>query len=456
MTFLLALIAILIVVVGAHVVARRDGYFSPPVLLAVSIIFYGIALPLEFAIVGEGAIWVRSGPIPIPAPVSTWIAFLSVVALMAVFLGYLLARGTQTLGIVVTESAQRRISKVLLAVSATCVLLLVFNFRNYLLGSADYQTASLNFQISPLYGLLVRTAYQSYAMAIVARYGFGRARIRSLLLMASPMLLWGVYSNDKDPMVVAGLALGVSMLGRAQGVRRPLIFTVGLLVSLVGLALSTVVFSVYRGLGSVWVPGWIERTGGLLNRVEPAGPFFSLVQELAHPRSPEYGLTVVEGLIMWIPRFVWPDRPLDLAQQFAQTTISGWRPGQGYGYSMLAEGLVNGGVLGVAGVFGLLGALMGGVWRWTGSMHGRDLGILVYAWRGVVVLYICFVSMRGPVSLVITNIVQSIPMIIAASLVLAWPRRSSDSPGPTRAAQSSPPRSKRTESWNRPMPKVTK
>jgi hypothetical protein len=66
---------------------------------------------------------------------------------------------------------------------------------------------------------------------------------------------------------------------------------------------------------------------------------------------------------LWIPKFIWPNRPPDLAEMYAQRTIGDWTPGKGLGYSLLIEGYLNFSYVGVFIQYFVFGFIWGKGWN---------------------------------------------------------------------------------------------
>ena len=171
---------------------------------------------------------------------------------------------------------------------------------------------------------------------LVAMYGHARARfgphgLRDAGAFSAGLLAWGLYSNQKTPLVLAGLVLLGYLLRRYSRLPGSVLAALVLLTP-VSLIVAATSFSIFRGGGSL---DFASRTT-YLTSIEPAGPFLSIVDEVLNkPQSTApgstFGESILNGLIGWVPRALWPQRPLDLAEQFARLSVPDWKPGEGYG-----------------------------------------------------------------------------------------------------------------------------
>lgn len=75
------------------------------------------------------------------------------------------------------------------------------------------------------------------------------------------------------------------------------------------------------------------------------------------------GKTYIDGLSLFIPRILWKDRPLDIAESFARDHVVNWQPGQGMGFGPIAEAYVNFGLYFSFLEFIIFGLLWGVFWR---------------------------------------------------------------------------------------------
>lgn len=93
-----------------------------------------------------------------------------------------------------------------------------------------------------------------------------------------------------------------------------------------------------------------------------------------------WGYSVLTDLLVWVPRLLYPNRPLPTSEQFVETFYPGVRDlGGGYGFFILQEGYW---AFGVAGAFVFMfafGWLLDGLYRVARRFERYDLAVLLYA-----------------------------------------------------------------------------
>jgi hypothetical protein len=195
------------------------------------------------------------------------------------------------------------------------------------------------------------------------------------------------------------------------------------------LAVAAISFSNFRG-GAGFD---LADRSGYLTTIEPAGPFVSIVDETLDRGSsaPDsaFGESIVNGLIGWVPRAVWPQRPLDVAEQFARVRIPDWKPGEGYGYSPFAEAMHQGGLAGIAAYFFLFGLAVAVVRNLLlrRRHRGSAYTIVSECFYHVVFLLLMFTLFRGPLQAFVTTLVQySSALLVALVATALMPRLGRD------------------------------
>ncbi|MBL4789736.1 MAG: hypothetical protein JKY60_12065 [Kordiimonadaceae bacterium] len=129
--------------------------------------------------------------------------------------------------------------------------------------------------------------------------------------------------------------------------------------------------------------------------LDGAGPFVSILHTM--DSRPEYllGSKYINDIYNIIPRFIWPERPITIPEEFAQSIIKDWQPGMGLGYSPYAEAQSNWGPNFIFVHFFMFGAVWFIVWglfaRVFASICGsRDLISRIYYVFGVYLLLLSF------------------------------------------------------------------
>ncbi|WP_107705061.1 hypothetical protein [Nocardioides allogilvus] len=423
--------AVFLVLVALLAAATRsfDHVVSPVTLFGLGLFLYVVAIPMEVTLTGNRNLSLRS-TIVIPQEVVTQVVPLAFVALIAFVVGYLLIVDrtpfTQpTFSRADIAHAQRALG----LCAALSVLVMLVLFGAQLIATRDYTTSYTQRYESPLYAVGLAMMQVLLAMYGFSLARFGRHPFRDAVAFAGLLSMWGLYSNQKTPIVLAGLvALGYL----TTRVRKPSALAVGtsVMVMPVLLAVAAISFSTFRGGGVLQLAG----RSGYLTTIEPAGPFVSIVDEMLDRGSSApasgFGESVIQGLVGWVPRAVWSDRPLDIAEQFARTRIPDWQPGEGYGYSPFAEAVHQGGLAGVAAYFLLLGLVVALLRNLLLRRRhdGSALTIVAESFYHVVVLLLLFTLFRGPLQAFVTTFVQySVALVLALVMTALLPRLLQDS-----------------------------
>lgn len=97
--------------------------------------------------------------------------------------------------------------------------------------------------------------------------------------------------------------------------------------------------------------------------IDPSGPMAVTVAAVKANAPLLWGKSYIDGLSLFVPRFLWANRPLDIAQAFGKATMPNWQPGQGMGFGPIAEGYINFGFWGSGITFIIFGLLWGWTWR---------------------------------------------------------------------------------------------
>ncbi|MEY4902693.1 MAG: O-antigen polysaccharide polymerase Wzy [Bacteroidota bacterium] len=92
-----------------------------------------------------------------------------------------------------------------------------------------------------------------------------------------------------------------------------------------------------------------------------------------------YGTSIINELLVYIPRAIYPDRPLPLSEQFIDVFYPGVREsGGGYGFFCLQEGYWAFGMLGVFLFLFFYGWLLQRMYEWFRARFDSDYIVLMY------------------------------------------------------------------------------
>ncbi|TWO66147.1 oligosaccharide repeat unit polymerase [Caenimonas sedimenti] len=93
-----------------------------------------------------------------------------------------------------------------------------------------------------------------------------------------------------------------------------------------------------------------------------------------------WGYSLVTDLLVWIPRILYPDRPLPTSEMFVEVFYPGVRDiGGGYGFFILQEGYWAFGIFGAFAFMALFGWIVDGIYRLIYRWQGYDLVLFLYA-----------------------------------------------------------------------------
>ncbi|MDA7787457.1 O-antigen polysaccharide polymerase Wzy [bacterium] len=230
-------------------------------------------------------------------------------------------------------------------------------FHSGVLASGTYEG---NVDISagnPSYKYLIELTQFYYVVMISYIFNKNQSIIK-LILFLLPLIYWGVYSSDKNPILLAGIPLVLLLYKLKYFNSSPIINVFLLFLVILIIPLLIMKFSLYRADTTETLYDYL-RSSGLYKSIDARGPMKSLIILLnLDTIDYEYGQTYIKSLFQWIPRSIWKNRPLDLAQEFAIKHVPNWKPGKGYGYSLLAESYLNFGILGSFIQYYLIGYLL--------------------------------------------------------------------------------------------------
>ena len=401
--------------------SKREGYYSTLSVFGISTFVYYIAIPLEARVTGQNWIIVSGRLHTIDEATQTGIVAMAVLAFVGFAVGYRLAwylgsrarlRAPGAL-LPQEEGPSRMPSNLVLLVGTTLGVLLVL-YTPQIRSAGTYFGSYTTTYLNPVFAYGASLfAFVCAALAAWFILQSGRLRMPALLLTFL-VIGWGFYSSNKNPILIGGLGLGALMATPRFSKSR--LLGMSFLVGAILLAMSTPLFSLYRALGNLQLEDLLQAQISF-RYSDPAGPMVSLLHELHSDGELMLGRSYLHATVAWVPRFVWSGRPLDLSQQFAQENIEGWQPGEGMGYSLLAESVRNFGwfgpiiqYIGIGLVWGLVWLAVGVLVRRAGRNHVRALYVTVG-------FYLLVLMHRGPSSGIITSLIQILVPVILMHVV---------------------------------------
>lgn len=412
--FILLELFMLLVFAAGSLVRKFDGYISPITVLGVGMAMYVMAIPLESTYSESPVLWV-AGQIAFTHHEARTAALLAFPAFISVVLGYVLVanRKVSSRHILGDSPELKAVTHTVAMVCAFLFVVLLVRFPSELSASRAYSDSFGQRFTNPVFGAILRNG--SMMTGMLTFLLLLRRKFASAFIVAAFTIFAGFFVNQKSPIVFAALALVMAINPTTFARIRPLRFGAAIVIAPIAMAVSTLAFSVYRGGGDVgWAALRARAAGGFMNRIEPAGPFWSLIVEIREPGAsgPDSrpGESVLGAFIGWIPRAILPDRPVDLSMQFAQANSPRWTPGQGFGYSPMAEGLLQGGPVVMCIYFVFIGAFIAFVRNRLFSLHPKDpaASALWISFYSVGVMYTFFVFFRGPFQALVMALMQGL------------------------------------------------
>lgn len=355
--------------------ARYEGYYSSAFIFSLLAYAYGAGIPIELIMTNEETVAVTSfftlqGITP---DISWMIYIISVLSIPFFCLGYILSgfsalKPANKWYTLYHKSLADNLPLALLGVAVLSLMLITVRYGNVLqAANASYHLSSELQYTNPIAFLLYYLVYTTVAIlgAILgARHG-GWGLIMAFLLWFTGIYM-ALYSHERAPIAFTALSMGYVFFYRTGG--RGWTVTLSALAAMVLLFVVTPIFSMVRSgyfqLNEI-IPQLISGYGLSLRNLDPAGPIYSVVMYIKDSPPLEYGTTYISQIGVMIPKFLWPDRPVDLSEAFAREYMADWMPGMGFGYSPYAEAILNFGPYLAPLHFLIVGLIWGLFWRIT-------------------------------------------------------------------------------------------
>lgn len=438
MTLLLTLLFLLVTQIAIARRARVDGVLSPILVVAFSILFYTVSVPVELWLRGTTLLgFTQQNMVP---EIAEKVLLAALLGFLALYVGYSsLARRSLEVDLVSHAAGVPIARAVTFASAGLGAVLLATLFRSNVVVAQDYlgnvaQTADTGGATG--YFLVNRWTYLSFGMFAFLSIARSSNSFRSVLWLA-PLLGWSVYSNDKDPLLVALMASAGLLFSKLHRRRVPPGASVALamIALIVFVGVGAALYGIARAgntINAATVSAYVSE--GLFTNIDPAGPSATLAVSLAQdPGSGSFAVTI-RGAFSWVPNALLPfEVGEDLGVTFARQYFPNWQPGFGYGYSPLAEGWLAAGYVGVTVIFFFVGVMLGGVRNWLlKPSDSRPQTVVVKTAAYFVVLgYLSFTFMRGSTMSLLSNAATCAVLVLLTAAVASSIARRSEKP-PTR------------------------
>lgn len=388
-------------------IANRRGMLlaDPYVIFSISFLYYQFMIPISMTLLGDYQTYTNGYSVAVTPAIMNQLSFTLFAGFAAFTIGYKIV-GSPLSDRVLRPSAEERRdarndvrSLLLLAGAILLVMLLLYRDELVSLFSGYEAKISIGYTAST-FSWLFKEMILIGAVVLNHIIFRGSRPITTAALAILGFLVLSVASSGKDGMVLAMLS-GVCCAVRVAPRRQWLGLGALLAATFIALLYLVPVYTVYRGGGGIVLDAG-KLAGSDIVYSDALGPFVVLIT-LMYGAVSLPAPSIFLSPFMWIPRAIWPDRPVDMAESFAREFMAGWQAGFGMGYSPVAEGYQRFGLLiGPLVLFltGLIFALLQAGFVRV-SRPGLRLALSV-----TISGYIAFFINRGPMSGVFTQSLQ--------------------------------------------------
>ncbi len=232
------------------------------------------------------------------------------------------------------------------------------------------------------------------------------------------VFLWGLLSGSKDEILIATLAFFITYFV-SNDLKRLLNFSFYSILLFFALPFLLVSFTIFRSGVNIDLEQISTLISyGLFKNTEPAGPLSVLNDIINNTHKTLYGTSYLNSFEILVPKFIWPSRPLDLAEAFARENMNDWEPGFGRGFSLLAEGYLNFNKYGTLIHYIIIGFTWGWVWRFFFMICKQRFYLINLCFYNTYGLYLLATLHRGPHSVIIKNLLLVMLPLFLMSLLL--------------------------------------
>jgi oligosaccharide repeat unit polymerase len=300
----------------------------------------------------------------------------------------------------------------IIAFAVLIIAILTTVFRDALLASTESYEGKISGNYSnSSYAFLLSVALTAFSL--IVNYIVLNSR-RFLLAAAVGVvlcLLLTILTFSKYPLIFAALCTFCA-LHRMKWLPFPVLITGLIIGSVLMTVLFLPMFSEFRATGRLEFSGFSARSVNLMI-AEASSPFSIVHLGFSGYIRPE-GHPLWHSFALWIPRAIWPDRPLDIAEGFAQQVIVNWQAGFGLGFSPFAEAYARVGLYGSFFFMAMVGAIMALLQRGFAALVPPEMRIPATLTIGGIVSVLV---LRGAFSGLITQSLQNWVPIVLMSLI---------------------------------------
>lgn len=386
--------------------SRQEGYYSTVTVFGIGCFIYYIGIPFELYALSieefeKGRIVLSLSTLQL-----SQVIMMGTIAFLAFSLGYYLSSFNP---LKMSHGLRKRFPEIPYSLKLICIVSLIsvlFFFYKNIFAVSTYVAAYGARYNSPTFSLLC--VYVVLYCAVIASSVILRRKNLDKALMAIGLILliisWGIYTSDKNVILLGLLAIAASSSRFIR--KKGLASLVHIIIGCVVLIYLAKVFSLYRGGQNIYTAFSMAIKQFGFRYIDPLGPFAAIQHVLTTSTDLLYGQTYLNIFFLIIPKFFWKERPLGLSEQFAVDNITNWSPGQGWGYSPLAEAYLNFSWMGPVIQYLLLGLLWGYFWKVLRKVlwnFPQELWQCLYYILGY---YLLILIHRGPVEGLMKSIIH--------------------------------------------------
>lgn len=327
---------------------RREGIVSTALIFVISSTLYYIAIPVELYIMKLDGYSSSVMYVELLDMDKFYLIFNGALTIIAFLVGYRMSGFSlkpesfltlkKNLGL--ERHVPFEVSIYALLMLSVCTLL-VFYRTELSTSMSGYESNYNNVYNNPTYSYLIYVFMVSLSITTFFKLClYNKVAFGSIMICVG--ILLGVLTSDKNPILIALLPLmaktSVFLENKRYGV---IISLVVVFFGIMAVLILIPAFSLYRAGFNVFNLDILDYYSFSFTKIDPSGPFISLADGLNERASPSLGVQYFKNIAILFPKSVWPNRPLDLGEQFARDFIQQWEPGRGLGYSLMTEGFVN-------------------------------------------------------------------------------------------------------------------
>ncbi len=394
--------------------SRRNVLLDPYTVFFISLLYYGFLIPICMVIFNEYLLPFQSYEIAVTGEDINRVSLLLFAGYLAFAIGYRLLVPPFYLDDLIASvgafggnqgaTAQRFLGWFATGLFAIC---LIFFSRQLLAVFSGYESkieARYDASSFVLVYNLFLTTFCGFAVTSIL---YKKRFVGFTITIVVALFVLSLATFSKEPMVYAAIIL--LAFGARTAPSRQLL-TCGAAIAMAALLLIFVVpaFSIYRATGELAFTNPAEVPLTFLFS-DANGPFSSIVLAVREQAQVALG-PLYESFTLWVPRWIWADRPLDAAEEYARGVMMDWQPGFGLGFSPFAEAHIRYGLAFSPILMLIAGLFMAGTQRLIAmKLPTPMVPGLVLIMQG----YTLFTAHRGAFSGLVTAMAQFwIPFLV--------------------------------------------